>query len=147
MKVGFTGTRDGMTQQQRMSFLAWIQKQPGGGVDEFHHGCCVGADATAVDIVDFMPRALAIVAHTPHEQALVSAKAIERSTRVRASATYLTRNRNIVDATDILLACPKGPEELRSGTWSTIRYARKCGKRVVIFWPDGTTTDTTEPTP
>lgn len=52
----------------------------------------------------------------------------------------LERNRDVVDASDVLLACPGGmAEEQRSGTWATIRYARKAGKPVVIVWPDGTT--------
>ena len=138
MKVGFTGTRNGMTSQQRMSFLGWLQKQPGGGVDEFHHGCCVGADESAVDIIDFMPRALAIVGHPPSVKTLVSNKAVERSTRLMPALPYLTRNRNIVDAAELLLACPNGPEQRKgSGTWATIRYAMAKGKPVVIFWPNG----------
>jgi hypothetical protein len=37
----------------------------------------------------------------------------------------LVRNRNIVDACTILTAAPRSTaEELRSGTWSTVRYAR-----------------------
>ena len=52
---------------------------------------------------------------------------------------YLERNRKIVDNSDMLLAAPAGPEaeHLRSGTWSTIRYAIKMGKRVFIILPDG----------
>jgi hypothetical protein len=41
----------------------------------------------------------------------------------------------------VLLAVPKGMiEELRSGTWSTIRRAKKHGINVVICWPDGSVT-------
>ena len=43
----------------------------------------------------------------------------------------------LVDACEVLLATPKGPEKLRSGTWATVRYARKVGKRIVIIEPDG----------
>lgn len=51
---------------------------------------------------------------------------------------YLDRNRDIVNCTDILITCPSGyTEKLRSGTWATIRYARKIGKTVVIIFPDG----------
>lgn len=147
MKVGFTGTREGCTAAQRMSFLHWLQKQPGGGVDELHHGCCVGADADAVGIADFMPRALAIIGHPPCVKSMVSAKAVEQSTTVLPAKPYLQRNHDIVDATDVLLACPQGPEEQRSGTWATIRYARKAGRNVVIFWPNGKVTEeNTNPT-
>ena len=48
---------------------------------------------------------------------------------------YLDRNRDIVDACEVLLATPDGPERLRSGTWSTVRYARKIGKPVEVRLP------------
>jgi hypothetical protein len=50
---------------------------------------------------------------------------------------YLDRNREIVDNTDVLVACPAGPEERRSGTWSTIRHALRWGVPVILCWPDG----------
>jgi predicted Rossmann fold nucleotide-binding protein DprA/Smf involved in DNA uptake len=51
----------------------------------------------------------------------------------------LDRNRDIVDAAAVLIAAPKEmTETLRSGTWATVRYARKQGKQVWIVWPDGT---------
>src|SRR5258706_311318 len=49
---------------------------------------------------------------------------------------YIARNHDIVDDTDILYACPDGPEKVRSGTWATIRYALKQKKKVVIFHPE-----------
>jgi hypothetical protein len=43
-----------------------------------------------------------------------------------------------VDATGWLLAAPRTKtEEQRSGTWATIRYARKLGRQVCLLWPDG----------
>jgi hypothetical protein len=52
----------------------------------------------------------------------------------------LVRNRSVVEAAfgGLLIACPKGPEVWRSGTWATIRYARRRGCVPLIFWPDGT---------
>jgi len=40
---------------------------------------------------------------------------------------YLKRNLNIIKNSSILIACPidKNREDLRSGSWSTIRKARK----------------------
>lgn len=49
----------------------------------------------------------------------------------------LDRNRDIVEAAEVLIACPDGPERQRSGTWATIRHALRVGKPVVIVWPDG----------
>jgi predicted Rossmann fold nucleotide-binding protein DprA/Smf involved in DNA uptake len=51
---------------------------------------------------------------------------------------YISRNRDIVDASQEIIATPgEFEEQLRSGTWSTIRYARKTGKRVLVVLPDG----------
>jgi hypothetical protein len=53
----------------------------------------------------------------------------------------LVRNRAIVDACDFLIAAPEGPEVQRSGTWATIRYARKQGKQVTLIRPNGVTSN------
>jgi hypothetical protein len=55
---------------------------------------------------------------------------------VREAKHPLERNHDIVDQTDFMIAAPFTESEvLRSGTWSTIRYARKQGKEVYIFTP------------
>lgn len=145
MRVGFTGTREGMTDPQRRAFIAWATIA---GATEFHHGCCIGADhdawevfASAGDLGFAKPR---VVSHPPTDRSLLSSLAEMFADEKREPRDYLTRNRDIVDACEVLAACPQGPELRRSGTWSTIRYARKCGKRVVIFWPDGTFRDEME---
>jgi hypothetical protein len=52
-----------------------------------------------------------------------------------------SRNHDIVDETELLIACPgELAEAVRSGTWATVRYARKLGRPIVIFWPDGSVT-------
>lgn len=134
-KLGFTGTRDGMTDAQKGASGIW---RYGRRFTEFHHGCCVGADALAVLIVTEEaydhPK---IVGHPCDWPAMQDKEACARSAIMLPARKPLDRNRDIVDAVDLLLACPKGPEELRSGTWATIRFARRQGKPVVIFWPDG----------
>ncbi len=56
----------------------------------------------------------------------------------RKPKPYLKRNHDIVDESDILIGFPSSEEErLRSGTWATVRYARKTGKRIYIIFPDG----------
>lgn len=50
----------------------------------------------------------------------------------------LDRNKLMVDNSNVLVAFPAGTtEELRSGTWAAIRYARKQHKTVYIVWPFG----------
>lgn len=54
------------------------------------------------------------------------------------SDTVPAWNREIVDNSDLLLACPPVPvEEPRSRTWAAVRYARKCGKPVLVVYPNG----------
>ena len=52
---------------------------------------------------------------------------------------YLDRNKDIVLETQTLVATPaETTEQLRSGTWSTVRYARKLKRPAVLILPDGT---------
>ena len=49
----------------------------------------------------------------------------------------LNRNKNIVDASNLIFAFPFDKEIIRSGTWSTIRYAKKINKPLIIIRKDG----------
>ena len=145
MKVGFTGTRDGMTDEQRRAFIRWVKTA---GVTEFHYGVCIGADEDAWDVMVSGPdlgfTRPRTVAHPPSNLVLASQSTMMFDDEIRPTVPYAVRNQNIVDASELLLATPKQEEELRSGTWLTIRYARKKKKPIVIFWPDGTITHESE---
>ena len=130
--VGFTGTRHGLTPAQRQS-LELVLVQECGDDGEVHHGDCVGADASCHTIA--LAHGWRIVVHPPDNDTL---RAFCEGDETREPEGYIDRNRSIVDDTHVLVACPSGPEERRSGTWSTIRWAMKNGRRVVIVWPDGT---------
>ena len=55
---------------------------------------------------------------------------------VREAKPFVARDRDIVDETDRLLAGPAGRTEERfSGTWTTVRYARRKGKPIDILYP------------
>lgn len=116
MKVAFTGTRQGMSAAQRRSVAAWINLLNQAHIfREFHHGAAIGADQEAVAMAD--DGHVKIVEHP-------------------AGADPLARNRAMVDLCDLLIACPaKRQEELRSGTWATIRYARRQGVPTLTVWP------------
>lgn len=132
MKLGFTGSRHGMTALQRDAFTARVVAP-----DEFHHGCCVGADEQAARIVFGLacPR---IVGHPPTATAMLSEFSLGFNTENHDPQPYLVRNKNIVNACDVLIACPNTMSEVWiSGTWSTIRYGLKQGKKVLIVLPDG----------
>lgn len=137
MKYGFSGTRFGMNEAQRKGFTEFLELYP---PTEFHHGCCVGADANAVECVRRTLHGVIVVGHPCNWPPLQDKEAIATSDQMRPCRKPLERNRLIVDETEALVACPKGPEELRSGTWSTIRYARKIGRPILIIWPNGDVT-------
>jgi hypothetical protein len=141
MILGFTGTRCGMTEEQLEAFRRLFSAPPYADPDEFHHGCCPGSDEDAtVAVYDLTCDDTVIQAHPSTLAHLTSQKAIDLSREDHPPLPPLDRNRVIVNACHVLIACPKGPEEQRSGTWATVRYARKRGKRIVIIWPDGTIT-------
>lgn len=133
--LGFTGTRDGMTPAQRISLRLLIDSiRP----DVFHHGCCVGADEHAAVIVrEVMGNRCQIIAHPSDLPGMTSQVAKDVSNEYYPESPPLARNRDIVDQTGQLIACPKGQEELRSGTWATVRQARKMGRPVTVIRPNG----------
>jgi len=123
MKVGFTGTREGMSAQQKEAFALEIMRL---NPVEFHHGDCVGADAEAHDIVRALCPDTIIVVHPPLSD---KQRAFRTGNIMRELMAYTPRDKNIVNQTDYLIATPKQDKEIvRSGTWMTVRYARKQSK-------------------
>lgn len=134
--VGFTGTREGMTMAQERRLAKLLRKlKP----TQFHHGCCIGADEQAVDtVLDVMGKEGIIVGHPSDLQKYTSDAATVSSHIVKRPLKALVRNRIIVSCIEVLIAAPKEDnEQLRSGTWSTVRYAREVGIPVHIILPDG----------
>lgn len=141
MRIGFSGTRDGMSVRQWLAVCHWLKRAALDGVEECHHGACVGADAEF--ILALLEHAYAeIHAHPSNLKGMTDSRALEDSDVVHDPLPPLDRNRVIVESSDVLLATPKGTEKefFKSGTWASVRYARKAGKRVVIVWRDGTLT-------
>jgi hypothetical protein len=123
MKVGFTGTREGMSQHQKEQFVLEFDKL---GATEFHHGDCVGADGEAHDIVRLFFPDVKIICHPPKSN---GKRAWKKCDDYMDPLPYLTRDEEIVKDTEFLIATPlSDSESMRSGTWTTIRYSRKAGK-------------------
>lgn len=145
MRVGFTGTRSGMSEPQYRMFKREFLRYIGTGYDvpELHHGLCVGADSQAHVIARMLRRdgtlPIKIVAHPPRNNKWKAH--LSGVDDMRDPKEYLARNHDIVDECDRLIACPAGPEELKSGTWATIRYARKRRKPITIIWRNGSVTE------
>lgn len=136
MKAGFTGTRWGMTTAQKTAFTAYLHQHD--EILEFHHGDCVGADEDAHTRLHY---GIYTIGHPPVNEAR---RAFTDCDEWREPKEYLARNWDIASETGMLIACPASAlEQPRSGTWTTIRYARTLGKPVVIINPDGTISDGT----
>ncbi len=134
MKIGFTGTQEGMTQEQ-LNVLEFVLKRSQEEYDELHHGDCIGADGQAHEMAQLV--GIKVIIHPPIEKAKRAWK--PGAYQVLRPKPYLQRNHDIVDACDMLIATPRTKEEvLRSGTWATIRYAHKQHKDIAIILPDGT---------
>jgi hypothetical protein len=137
LRIGFTGTRQGLSDVQHLNLYEEI-KRLSGRATHAHHGCAIGADDEFAQLAaTCLEPGRIIVGHPSNIPSQTSERAVRNCTEVRPAKPPLERNKDIVAACGILLACPAGPEELRSGTWATCRYARKVGRPIVIIWPSG----------
>lgn len=142
MRVGFTGSRHRITPAQvgavasRLRMLRDVY-----GADEFHHGDCVEADAAAAAVAREL--GLRVVAHPPTNPRF---RAWFPSDEERAPLPYLDRDRAIVEAVAVLIACPRTwVEEQRSGTWFTVRRARRRRIGRMVIGPDGALVEAYKP--
>lgn len=109
------------------------------------HGDCVGADAECHLMC--MSLKIPMVIYPPDVDAyrafcgmLIGSTAGTSGSlyKIMDPAPYKKRNQAIVNASDYLIACPKENKEVvRSGTWQTVRCARKAGMMIIYLWPDG----------
>lgn len=133
MKVGFTGTRHGMTRYQKDSFLRLFQRLD---ATHFANGDCIGSDTQAANMVDEWFPQVVIICHPPLDdrQRAYNSHFDER----RTPKSHFARNRDIVNESDCLIATPVSqPLGASGGTVYTVNYARKQGKSVYLLWPDG----------
>jgi hypothetical protein len=142
-KIGITGSRRGLSKTQITEFIRSLSEYSN---VEIHHGDCLGVDE-GIHTLLFKekwenPKEIRIFIHPPtdtKQRSYCENKFSGNDIMVHCYATseYLDRNQKIVESCDELWAFPDGPEKLRSGTWSTVRYAKKRNKPVRIFFEDG----------
>lgn len=127
--VGFSGTRKGMSDKQKSAFQILLAG------DVLHHGDCVGADADAHQIAR-RSSGISIELHPPSDDKL---RAFCDWDEWNIPKPYLDRNRDIVNASTVLVACPGVmKEQHHGGTWFTIRYALSIPEYpVAIIWSNG----------
>lgn len=159
MLIGFTGTQSGMTDWQKEQVKFQLKEHK---CTEFVHGDCIGADEEA-NIIAYILGIQFFTIHPPKHDfkrafcfnkkkmypptmqwvslsvlKLIGNELLTSDIRVKwmEPFPYLTRNKHIVDSVPLILACPKEHKmSIRSGTWSTIRYAWKLKKDVIIIPP------------
>ena len=131
--IGFTGTQSQPTESQITRLRACLVHAHKRGYLWMHNGDCIGSDKIAAKIWASLGGFIHL--HPPTSD---GRRAFIKADMQSEPLEYLQRNRAIVDASDELVAIPlQGFEEQRSGTWSTVRYARRCSLPVTIIWPDG----------
>lgn len=140
MILAFTGTRAGMTPKQRLAVFNLVENLKPSTV---LHGDCIGADT------DFHKICMAIRGSIINpEPPFINLYPADHSARAHnegydtiypAADDPLKRNLAMVKACDELIATPKEYVEIiRSGTWTTRRYAIKEKKVIYTVYPDGT---------
>ena len=132
MILGFTGTSRGMTPRQLKTVRKLLYN-----VDVLHLGDCVGADTEVHKMAVFL--SIKTIGHPPSNRYKRSFLDYDEE---REPKSYLKRNWDIArDGKDGLIAAPSNFIEIirgvGAGTWSTIRYARKLGRKIWIVLPDG----------
>lgn len=136
LRVGFTGTRNGMTRAQLAACQALLNSWRVLGVSRsLAHGDCVGADSQA----DYMARKLNynIIIHPPQDPRL-QANCYKPGDQLMDRAVYHVRNINIIRSCERLIATPKDMNRMTGGTFFTIEYARKeQAISLYVIRPDG----------
>lgn len=137
--LGFTGSQMGMTPQQKLvmsiHYLPYAKR--------LHNGWCIGADEDCLKLFDKQAQEtgeeLVVVAHIP-VKAIKKTRFVPQFCKVEwcMPFDYLIRNDHIATECDRLVATPSGvQEQLRSGTWSTIRRMLNARKPYDIIFPNG----------
>ena len=126
--IGITGSRNPV-EDGRLKDLRSVLASYGHNNTTLHHGDCLGVDTHAHHIA--ITYGFIIHVHPP-------SNSIHRAWNIgdimSKEKPYLARNKDIVSASYILIALPSSrTEHLRSGSWATIRYARKKGIEVIIL--------------
>ncbi len=133
--IGFTGTRKGMTTEQRLELFSQMEMHVCDGAIA-RHGDCVGADYEFHHLA--LTLGFLVTLHPPDYDGLRAfCKGAEHEEDPRP---YLVRNRDIVKGSDLMFATPGTSSEVRrSGTWDTIRYAKESRCSLIIIYPNGST--------
>jgi len=135
LSIGFTGTQKGMTTGQKFTVYTILQAYAAQdhGTLIFRHGDCVGADAEAHALARML--GYYVIIHPPINQS--KRACCPDAWYEHEPKEYLERNHDIVLASEVMIAAPgEREEQLRSGTWSTVRYAEKNWTNTLVVYPE-----------
>lgn len=132
LEVGFTGTRRGWSHDQSLTMISVLKTLRALGYVWLHEGDCIGADTEANKL--WRELGGKIHQHPPKRDKLRSFSPFDHT---EVPKDYIVRDRDIVNSCSVLIGTPHGPEEIRSGTWTTIRYARSIKVPRIIVFPSG----------
>lgn len=129
--AGMTGTQRGINTRQKKKFVIDIVEF---NPTEFHHGDCIGADEECHYLVQEHLPLCQIYIHPPIYE---SKRAFCKGAYfIHEAKDYLVRNKDIVKVSQKMFVLPGEMEEqIRSGTWSTWRYAKKLSKEIDLILP------------
>jgi hypothetical protein len=138
--IGFTGTRQGMSEKQLREVASLLQElvrelQSRSELVVALHGDAIGADAQFDEIAyrQGLPRRIypsnidSQRAHCQYNGAAV----------MQPPKPPLERNKDIILASLVMIGAPASFQYERSGTWSTIRKAKQMLRPVYIVNPYG----------
>lgn len=142
MKISVTGTKDGANSRQIFELGMLIARLK--GIEEFHHGKCVGVDISLARLMRTIRESgyphMKIIAHPGLNNGALEAED-PYSDEELPPKTNFARNRDLVDLLgpdDLLIVVPKVQPMTNSGGKSyTFSYAMKHHKHLIILWPDG----------
>lgn len=125
-----------MQPNQKLECAEYLRFLRDSGYTHFHHGDCIGADAQAARFAKALGFILVCHPGHPRDKSNTMFRAFTDFNDVMHEAKpFVVRDRDIVDAVETMVATPVGLEEIRSGTWTTVRYARRKEKPIHIIYP------------
>ena len=128
--VAVTGTRGGCTQEQKNSLKSLLHRV---APSTLVHGDCLGVDQEA----GVLAIEEGIRVHL-YPSTLSEFRAHSDGVVIEDPSPPLYRNKRMVDSVQLVLAVPSTYKNVtRSGTWYTVRYARKQGVPVILLYPNG----------
>jgi len=138
----FTGTRKPVTDEQLDQMYTIMRRlKDQHGYNRIFHGCAKESDRRAHLMAVALGLDRELYPSNDEQETWASSQRSGGTTIIYPMRPPLDRNHYMLDRAGTntrLIAVPHlSVEEIRSGTWATVRYARMLKRRITILWPDG----------